>query len=63
MTRSTTFKRRKPNYKKCVRVNITLPPTLIAASETIIQRHGFSGLSDYFQCRLRQDAGLELTAQ
>lgn len=51
---------RKPTYKKVVRVNITLPPKLHEASESVFTKFGFSGLSDYVQGRLRKDAGLEL---
>lgn len=51
---------KKPAHLKCVRINITLPPVLLDASTGVFRKHGFAGLSDYVQARLRKDAGLDL---
>ena len=52
----------KPVYQKAVRLNITLPPELHEKLPQVIRKHGYSGPADYFQGRLRKDAGLELAA-
>jgi hypothetical protein len=50
----------KRRHEKAVRVNITIQPLLFNASEELVKKYGFNGLSDYIQARIRQDAGLEL---
>lgn len=52
--------KRKSIAERAVRVNITLHPRLLDACESIVRQHGFHGISDYFQSRIRRDAGLEL---
>lgn len=49
----------KPREDKVIRVNVSIHPRLIAVVPEILRRGGYSGLSDYIQARIRQDAGLE----
>ena len=52
--------RRKYSHQAAVPVNVTLPPLLHTKLYEVITRLGFSGPSDYFQARIRADAGLQL---
>jgi hypothetical protein len=42
-----------------VRVNISLPDTLLVHAPELLASHGFLGLSDYVQSCLRRDLGLD----
>jgi len=53
--------RRKYGRNSAVPINTTLPPVLVPALEQIIVKFGFKGPSDYFQNRIRLDAGMQLT--
>ncbi len=57
-----TAYQRKRVHERAVRVNITLPPALFGYCSTIVQKHGFSGISDYLAASIRRDAGLDLNA-
>jgi len=52
--------RRKYNHETAVAVNVTLPPLLHQKMVELVRDRGFSGPSDYFQSRIRLDAGLGL---
>lgn len=53
--------RAKTKRGRVVPINLTLPPLLYQKLDELVLRHGFSGPSDYFQARIRADAGLSLT--
>ena len=42
-----------------VRTTVCLPLVLAKAVEGLIERGGYTGLSDYLQSRIRVDAGLD----
>lgn len=52
--------KRKREHEKVVRINICLDPKLLVTAETMIRGRGFTGLSDYVRCRIRQDAGIDV---
>jgi hypothetical protein len=52
-------KRIDPPTRPVVRSNICLTPTLLGAAREMIQRGGYTGLSDYLQACIRRDAGLD----
>jgi len=52
----------KPAYEQAVPINITLPPSLHQRLPEVVRKFGFKGPADYFQSRLRKDAGLDLAA-
>jgi len=54
--------RRKAEYNKSVRLNISLPPCLDARKNEVLQKFGFSDFSGYIQARLRKDLGIEFSA-
>jgi hypothetical protein len=54
--------RRRQAYANSVRVNISLPPKLHERVPELLTKHGFSGLSDYYQARMRKDLGMDLVA-
>ena len=47
---------------KVVRTTISMPFILMQAAEKICAERGYSGLSDYFQAKVRADGGLEKAA-
>lgn len=49
----------KPEHRKVLRINITLPPKLYDAAEDLVKDGGYTGLSDYFQAKIRRDAKLD----
>jgi hypothetical protein len=51
---------RKKSYQRAVRLNITIPSSLMPELDKILIRQNFSGPADYFQARVRLDAGLDL---
>lgn len=53
--------RRKFGQNGAVPINTTLPAVLLPELEKIIVKFGFKGPSDYFQTRIRQDAGMILS--
>lgn len=59
--RMTTRKARKTRYETAVPLNVTLPPLLHREMLKIVAARGFKGPADYFQQRIRLDAGLNLT--
>lgn len=42
-----------------VRVNISLPEILANRAPDLLGAHGYLGLSDYVQCCLRRDLGMD----
>lgn len=54
---------RKAQQKRVIRANITLPPRLWEAAQSLVSKGGYVGLSDYVQARIRRDAGLEAFGQ
>ena len=58
--RMNSAKHRKTRHQTAIPVNITLPPVLHGKLLILVQSHGFTGPSDYFQARIRSDAGLDL---
>lgn len=52
--------RRKFGQNGVVPINTTLPSVLLPDLEKIIVKFGFKGPSDYFQSRIRLDAGMTL---
>jgi hypothetical protein len=51
---------KKRDHQRAVRTCVTLHPTLFDVCPELFRKHGYSGLSDYIQAKIRQDAGLEL---
>jgi hypothetical protein len=58
--RMRTPRGRKYRHETAVAVNITLPPVLHTKLGKIVRQFGYTGPSDYFQSRIRLDAGLNL---
>jgi Arc/MetJ-type ribon-helix-helix transcriptional regulator len=50
---------KKPQHRKVIRINVTLPPALFDAVGDLVLRGGYTGLSDYFQAKIRRDAKLD----
>lgn len=50
---------RKAEYKKAVRLNITLPPVLDGRKNELLLKFGISDFSSYVQARMRKDLGLD----
>lgn len=48
----------KKPHEKAVRTTITLPPSLFEKAQEICRREHYPALSDYFQARIRFDAGV-----
>lgn len=57
----SNLSRRKKDYTKSVRLNISLPPGLDNRKSEVVLKFGFSDFSGYIQARMRKDLGLELT--
>lgn len=55
-----TRKRNKHRGGEAVVINMSIPSALNAELAKILARMGFKGPSDYFQARIRLDAGLNL---
>jgi len=50
---------KKKPHARSIRTTISLTPVLFDAGQDLVRRHGYSGLSDYIQARIRTDAGLD----
>jgi hypothetical protein len=62
MKQQSRIKRRHSVVTQSVRINISLPPVLVQRTPELLNKYGFTGLSDYYQARMRKDLGLDLVS-
>jgi len=51
--------RRKRDFEKVVRINLTFPPKIIQALDGLVQAGGYKGPVEYFSAKVRRDARLD----
>ena len=51
--------KRKRDFEKVVRLNLTFPPRIIESLDEIVRAGGYKGPADYFAAKVRRDARLD----